>query len=77
MARPVDPDLIADEECRQQHNRPDPFEVHLALTGRHILMLRLAHRTRQRQTARSHPLDPGRVLSKDWLAEYSIEKEST
>src|SRR5260370_42695513 len=29
-------------------------------------MHRLAHRTRQRQTARGSPLDPGRVFAKDW-----------
>src|SRR5882724_13186295 len=36
MAGTVDPDLVTDEECRQQHNRPDPFEIHLALKARRI-----------------------------------------
>src|SRR4051794_16963435 len=31
MAGPVDPDLIADIERRQQRNRPEPFEIHLVL----------------------------------------------
>jgi hypothetical protein len=31
VAGPVDPDLIADLERRQQRNRPQPFEIHLIL----------------------------------------------
>jgi hypothetical protein len=31
MAGPVDPDLIADPERRQQRNGPKPFEIHPTL----------------------------------------------
>jgi hypothetical protein len=51
MAGPVDPDLVADEQRRQQRHRPDPFEIHLVLEARRIRwMHRLTCRTGQRQT---------------------------
>ena len=31
VAGPVDPDLVADIDRRQQRNRPQPFEIHLIL----------------------------------------------
>jgi hypothetical protein len=33
MGRPVDPDLVADHQRRQQRKRAEPFEIHLVLTG--------------------------------------------
>ena len=33
VGRPVDSDLVADHERRQQRKRTEPFEVHLILTG--------------------------------------------
>ena len=33
VARPVDPDLVADHQRRQQRKRAEPFEIHLALAG--------------------------------------------
>src|SRR5882672_1834655 len=33
VGRPVDSDLVADHERRQQRYRAEPFEIHLVLTG--------------------------------------------
>ena len=57
VAGPVDPDLVADDERRQQRNRPEPFEIHPTLAAPAISdsMHRLAHRTRQRQTGARSP----------------------
>ena len=33
VGRPVDPDLVADHQRRQQRKRAEPFEIHLILTG--------------------------------------------
>ena len=51
VGRPVDPDLVADHQRRQQRKRAEPFENHLVLTGRPFRFThRLAYRARQRQT---------------------------
>ena len=77
VAGPVDPDLVADHERRQQRQRAEPFEIHLVLAGPPIrFMHRLAHRTRAASNRRARPLDPGGVLAKDWPAIF-CEKEST
>src|SRR5260221_558405 len=66
MAGPVDSDLVADEECRQQHNRPDPLEIHLVLETRRFRSMHAWHTgPASVKPARSHRLDPGRVLAKD------------
>ena len=54
---PVDPDLVADHERRQQRNRPEPFEIHLDPRRPATIrfMHRLAHRMRQRQTGARRP----------------------
>ena len=72
----VDPDLVADDQRRQQRNRAEPFENHLdPRRARHTGFIhRLAQRARQRQTGARSPLDPGRILAKDCAERYSARR---
>src|SRR5882757_8004803 len=68
MAGPVDPDLIADPERRQQRNRPEPFEIHLVLAEIRNPRACIAWHTGHASVkpARGSPLDPGRIFAKEW-----------
>src|SRR5262249_27993257 len=76
VARPVDPDLVADEERGEQTERPDPFdEFHPVppCPRDSALPLRLAQPLWQRQTGTRSRLDPGRVLSNECPARSKQE----
>ena len=67
VAGPVDPDLVADHQRRQQRNRAEPFEIHLALAAPAHASCPLGTPDTPASNRRAFAgLIPARVLAKDW-----------